>query len=133
MRKEIEKDERTLFEKLFNENICFAIVVSRITFKSVGAGFSSIDYGCIINTSDKAKVRRVGLAFYQPRNGKGARFHNYDILEYDMNELQVSEFKGMQNKFLKVEHNEHGRIYELLTDSFKKKYDALKVKNNSLS
>ncbi len=126
MKKENEKDERTLFKKLFDEKICFAIVVSRITFKSVGTGFSSIDYGCIINTCDKSKVRRMGLAFYQPKNGKGARFHNYDILEYDMSEFQVSEFKDMQNKFLKVEHNKHGRVYELLTDSFKKKYDALK-------
>ena len=130
MRKKIEKDERTLFEKLFDEKICFAIVVSRITFKIIGAGLSSIDYGCIINMSDKSKVKRLGLNFYQPRNGKGARFHNYDILEYDMNDSEVSDFKGMQKKFMKVEHNEHGRIYELLTDSFKKRYNSLKIINN---
>ena len=126
MIKKKEKDERTFFEKLFDEKICFAIVVSRISFKSIGAGFSSIDYGCIINTSDKAKTKFLDLRFYMPKNGKGARFHHYDILEYDMNDLEVSEFKAMQNKFVKVEHNEHGRIYELLTDSFKKRYDALK-------
>lgn len=125
MKKKNDKDERTLFEKLFDEKICFAIVVSRITFKSVGAGFSSIDYGCIITTCDKSKTKRLGLNFYQPRNGKGARFHNYNILEHDMNDSEVLEFKGMQKKFMKVEQNEHGRIYELLTDSFKKKYDSL--------
>lgn len=129
MKKKTDKDERTIFEKLFDEKICFAIVVSRITFKSIGAGFSSIDYGCFVNFNDKAKVHKLGLSFYQPRNGKGARFHNYNIIEHDMNNSEVSEFKGMQNKFVKVEHNDYGRIYELLTDSFKKKYDELNVRN----
>ena len=117
--------EKTLFEKLFDEEICFAIVVSRISFTSLGSGYSAIDYGCIINKKDKKKCKNLDLSFYQPKQGNESPFHSYEILEYDMDKLEIMEFKNIQKKFIKVEHNNHGRVYELLTDSFKTKYKSI--------
>ena len=119
---EIKKNESTLFERLFDSEVCFAVVVSRVSFKSIGAGYSAVDYGCIINMQDKEKTEEINLKFYQPKNARGSKYHNYNILEYDMNDSEIAEFKTLQKKFIKVEHNSHGRVYELLTDSFKEKY-----------
>ncbi len=45
--------------------------------------------------------------------------YKYNFYEYDMNELDLAEFKSNLELFKLVEENEEGRVYELKDSSFK--------------
>ncbi len=105
------KKKKTIFEILFEKKVCYAVLVSVFTFKNKAIGIFSNEFCIII---DKRDLKKVGnTAFYQNKE--------YDnIFEYNLNDNEITEFKLNMNNYVKVKHTEHGRVYELKNNSFKK-------------
>lgn len=110
---------KNIFEKLNEKGICYAVGVALVTLKSEDAelydrDYYDRDYYIIAAAGDKEQL--LGLKF------KDSLDDNYDVIERDLNEEEVSLFKGLHDDFIKVKHDENGRIYELKNKSFKKYY-----------
>ena len=112
---------KNIFEKLNEKNICYAISVTLIEFKSIGTGFTCRDYAIIIANTDLTKDQTEKLEFINNSE------NDYEVLERELTYNEVSLFRAMKNDFLRVQHNEHGRIYELKNNSFKKYYDSIAI------
>ena len=55
------------------------------------------------------------------------RTHEYlNVFERDLSVTEISEFKSNMDKFVKVQHNQFGRVYELKNNSFKKLHESIK-------
>lgn len=112
------KKKKTIFEILFENNICHAVIVSVFTFKNKAIDIFSNDYCIIIHNKDLIKLKN--LNFYQTKDFD-------DILQYDMLDDEVAEFKKNMAKYVKVQHSNSGRVYELKNNAFKKKYETSKI------
>ena len=106
-----------IFDILFGENICFAIGKGRINCKIKSIENSAIDYFIIIKRGDLKNNEEVQFGFKKTNCRE-----YYDILEKTMNEEEISIFKNMLDKFIKVQSNKNGRIFELKDNSFKEYY-----------
>lgn len=105
------KKKKTIFEILLENNICHAVIISVFTFKNIAIGIFSKDYCIIIHNKDLIKVKN--FKFYQTKEFD-------DILQYDMSDAEIAEFKKNMAKYVKVQHDNNGRGYELKNNSFKK-------------
>ncbi len=112
-----------IFEFLKQKDKCYCVTVAFIQFKSKGSGFSTRDYCINILKNDLTKKEIKEFGFYN--NNEGYE----DVLIRNLSEIEISEFKRLQDYFVKVIHNEHGRVYELKEKSFKEYY--AKFKNTS--
>lgn len=111
------KNEKTIFEVLFEKEICFAVNVSLNTFKGKGIDENSRDYFLIVQEQDLSDLK--GMGFH--------RTHEYpNVFERDLSVTEISEFKSNMDKFVKVQHNQFGRVYELKNNSFKKLHESIK-------
>ena len=111
------KNEKTIFEVLFEKEICFAVNISLNTFKGKGNDENSRDYFLIVQEQDLSDLK--GMGFH--------RTHEYpNVFERDLSVTEISEFKSNMDKFVKVQHNQFGRVYELKNNSFKKLHESIK-------
>ena len=138
--------EKTIFEVLFEKEICFSVNVSINTFKLKCTDVHSLDYFLIILKNDlkdiKNEFRRLKNELIKEFGEKECKnlysilesktlnfYENNDykhILEYDLSSDEISEFKKHIDKFVKVQHNQFGRVYELKNNSFKNLHESLK-------
>lgn len=111
------KNEKTIFEVLFEKEICFAVNVSLNTFKSKGIDENSRDYFLIVQKQDLKELKNMNFK----------RTNDYaNVYERDLSVNEISEFKTYMDKFVKVQHNQFGRVYELKNNSFKKLHESIK-------
>ena len=108
---------KNIFETLKEKGICYAVGVALVAFRSKCAGLCDRDYYIIAATKDKKQLR--GLKFYDSQD----KIH--DVVERGLNAEEIRLFKELQNDFIKVKHDENGRVYELKNNSFKKYYSGL--------
>jgi hypothetical protein len=117
MTKKIEKIP--VFDTLFKNEICFAVCVTSSKFINREVVVFSKDYFVIINKCDEDRVRE--LTFYPAEGYK-------QICLKSLSEDEIRVFRRNKDKFLKVIHNEHGRVYELKGWSFKTVTDCINMK-----
>jgi hypothetical protein len=111
------KNEKTIFEVLFEKEICFAVNVSLNTFKGNGIDENSRDYFLIVLKQDIKELKKMGFH----------RTTDYsNVFERDLSVNEIREFKTYMDKFVKVQHNQFGRVYELKNNSFKKLHESIK-------
>ena len=111
------KNEKTIFEVLFENEVCFAANVSLNTFKGKGIDENSRDYFLIVQKQDLSKLKGLGFR----------RTNDYpNVFERDLSVDEIAEFKANMDKFVKVQHNQFGRVYELKNNSFKKLHESIK-------
>ena len=112
-----KQEEKTIFEVLFEKEICFAVNVNLNTFNGEGIDENSPDYFIIIQKQDLKCLK--GLGFSRTNDYK-------NVFERDLSVSEIAEFKTYMDKFVKVQHNQFGRVYELKDNSFKKLHESLK-------
>jgi hypothetical protein len=119
-----KQEKKTIFEVLFEKEICFAVNVSLNTFKGKGIDENSRDYFIIVQKQDLKDLK--GFGFHQTNDYQ-------NVFERDLSVNEISEFKTYMDKFVKVQHNQFGRVYELKNNSFKKlhetNHEEQKIKN----
>jgi len=114
-----KKEKKTVFTALFENGVCFAVCVAFNSFINREVAAFSKDYFVIINKCDAKRVKE--LTFYATEGYK-------QVCERNLSADEIGIFKENINKFTKVWHNEHGRVYELKGRSFKAVYDHIKLK-----
>jgi len=99
---------KSTFEEL--ENVCYAVGVNmtQSKFKHLGNGR---DYFIMATKEDVFKNKLTG--YYESHDFKG-------LFQKDLKKSDIIEFKDSQEKYIKVIHNDSGRVYELKSKSFKK-------------
>ena len=112
-----KQEKKTIFEVLFEKKICFAVNVSLNTFKWKGIDENSRDYFLIIHKKDLEELENMGFEITNDYE---------DVYERDLSMNEIAEFKANQEKFVKVQHNQFGRVYELKNNSFKNLHESLK-------
>ena len=111
------KNKKTIFEVLFEKGICFAVNLSLNTFKGKGIDANSRDYFLIVQKQDLKELKNMNFK----------RTYDYEnVYERDLSVSEISEFKTYMDKFVKVQHNQFGRVYELKNNSFKKLHESIK-------
>lgn len=98
-----------MLQELIEKQICFAVIISQSSFKLEHLEFGGKSYFIVISESDEEKVESV----FEPSETIPG------VMEYDLSETEIEDFKSMQELFQKVSHDKNGRIYELKSDSFK--------------
>jgi hypothetical protein len=107
------KNEKTIFEVLFEKGICFAVNV----------GFNRLDenskyYFLIVQKQDLKDLKNMNFE----------RTDDYaNVYERDLSADEITEFKTNMDKFVKVQHNQFGKVYELKNNSFKKLHESIKL------
>ena len=126
---------KTVFSTLTKNNVAFFVGVNTTSLK-LGRGISSKDnssmeYFIGVSKNDIDKLPNIVKETFE-RSGeikttpipfrpeKGTH-----LLTYLMNDLDINEFKTLQEKFVKVINNKDGRIFELKTLPFKKHVNTL--------
>ena len=117
MTKKIEK--KPVFEILFESGICFAVCIASSKFINREISAFSKDYFVIINKCDEERVKE--LTFYPAEGYK-------QICLRSLSEDEIRVFRKNKDKFVKILHNEHGRVYELKQQSFRTAYDRISLK-----
>ena len=107
MTKKIEK--KPVFEILLESGICFAVCIASSKFINREVAAFAKDYFIIINKCDEERV--MELTFYPTEGYK-------QVCQRSLSEDEIRKFKENRDKFVKVLHNEHGRVYELKGWSF---------------
>jgi len=112
-----KQEEKTIFEVLFGKEICFAVNVSLNSAKNKAIEENSRDYFLVVLKQDVKELKNMC-------------FHKTDdypnVYERDLSVMEIAEFKAYMDKFVKVQHNQYGRVYELKNNSFKKLYESVK-------
>ena len=102
---------------LFEKEICFAVNVSLNTFKGKCIDENSRDYFLIVQKQDLKELKNMNFK----------RTNDYaNVYERDLSVSEIAEFKTYMDKFVKVQHNQFGRVYELKNNSFKKLHESIK-------
>jgi len=114
-----KKEKKTVFNALFESRICFAVCVAFNSFINREVAAFSKDYFVIINKCDAKRVKE--LTFYATEGYK-------QVCERNLSADEIGIFKENINKFIKVQRNEYGRIYELKGRSFKAAHDSIRQK-----
>jgi hypothetical protein len=114
-----KKEKKTVFNALVENRVCFAVCVAFNSFINREVAAFSKDYFVIINKCDAKRVKE--LTFYATEGYK-------QVCERNLSADEIGIFKENINKFTKVRHNEHGRVYELKGQSFKAVYDSIRQK-----
>ena len=112
-----KKEKKTVFNALLESRVCFAVCVAFNSFINREVATFSKDYFVIINKCDAKRVKE--LTFYATEGYK-------QVCERNLSADEIGIFKENINKFIKVQRNEYGRVYELKGRSFKASYDSLR-------
>lgn len=105
---------KTIFEVLFDNQICFSVNVSTTFPKIKGIDMFTRDYFISVHKNDVDKHKLKDFKEYDEYN----RVVYPNLYIRDLNETEINEFKENQDKFIKVIHNKDGRVYELKSRSF---------------
>jgi hypothetical protein len=114
-----KNEKKPAFEILFESGICFAVCVASSKFINREVSAFSKDYFVIINKCDEELVKE--LTFYPTEGYK-------QVCQRSLSEDEIKIFRRNKVKFIKVIHNEYGRIYELKEWSFKVVCDQINQK-----
>jgi len=114
-----KKEKKLVFDTLFERCVCFAVCVASNSFISREVAAFSKDYFVIINKCDAKRVKE--FTFYPIEGYK-------QVCERNLSADEIGIFKENINKFINVQNNEHGRVYELKGRSFKAVYDSIRQK-----
>ena len=114
-----KKEKKTVFNALLESRVRFAVCVAFNSFINREVAAFSKDYFIIINKCDAKRGKE--LTFYATEGYK-------QVCERNLSADEIGIFKENINKFTKVRHNEHGRVYELKGQSFKAVYDSIRQK-----
>jgi len=114
-----KKEKKTVFNALLESRVRFAVCVAFNSFINREVAAFSKDYFVIINKCDAKRVKE--LTFYATEGYK-------QVCERNLSADEIGIFKENINKFTKIRHNEHGRVYELKGQSFKAVYDSIRQK-----
>lgn len=117
MTKKIEK--KPTFDILYESGICFAVCIATSKFINQEVAAFAKDYFIIINKCDEERVKE--LTFYPAEGYK-------QVCERNLSVDEIRIFRTNKDKFVKVLHNEHGRVYELKDWSFKSFSDCISRK-----
>ena len=109
------KKKKNIIEVLFEKNLCFAVCAFSNRSINKGLKVRSTDYAIIINQSD-AELVESNYTFNQTDNYK-------QVFERNLSPDDVEVLKEYKDRFVKIKHNEYGRVYELKGNSFKDSYD----------
>ncbi len=102
------QESKSIFDKLFDKKICFAVGVGVNTFKGCGIDMYSRDYFILIHQKDLCQF---------PKKTFTVTSITKQIYERELNISEIEEFKTITDRFNKVIHNQYGRIYELKDSS----------------
>lgn len=115
-----------MLKQLINEGINFAVCSNVITAKGV-FDTHAFDYFILLNQKDRKKLIDIGI--YVPQKKITTETETSSMMtiknrtiEITMGESEIIEFKNYAPLFKKVLHNEHGKVYELRSKSFKQEY-----------
>jgi hypothetical protein len=114
-----KKEKKPVFDALFESGVCFAVCVASKSFISREVAAFSKDYFVIINKCDEKRIKE--LTFYSIEGYK-------QVCGKNLTADEIGIFKRNKNKFVKVQSNEHGRVYELKGRSFKANYNCINQK-----
>jgi len=103
-----------IFDKLNKKDIPYAVMVGTTQFLS-SRDISIKDYCIIGSRRDEDRLCEMGF------RSKPLYLSHKAVLEYDMDECEVQEFKKRtsEEEFIKVLHNNCGRVYETKKKSFR--------------
>ncbi|HVA97450.1 MAG TPA: hypothetical protein VNG53_01030 [Bacteroidia bacterium] len=110
----MKKDKKTIFEELFEKKSCFAVILSVNISKLKGMDFSEREYLLLITSAE-----RLVLTYSFKKNKDYA-----GLYEHKLTDLEILEFKKNIEHFIKVQHDQNGRVYELKNNSFKHSYKS---------
>lgn len=119
----MRKPKKTIFTELIKHKIPFAVVSSVITLKNLQITDSAFDYWLVAHKSD---VEGLGLGFSQQEDIKYTDFPR--VLERDLSQEEIYEFKEKINLFEITQRDIHGKIFELIENSFKAHYKFIHPK-----
>jgi hypothetical protein len=114
-----KKEKKLVFDALFESGVCFAVCVASNSFISREVAAFSKDYFVIINKCDEKRVNKIN--FYPTEGYK-------QVCEWNLTADEIGMFRQNKSKFIKVRHNEQGRVYELKGWSFKATYYSISQK-----
>jgi len=127
--------EKNIIKQLIDDKTPFAVCVGLINPTFDNHSYFSSDYFIIIHKSDlEFKTNKEG----EFKIGTGYIYtdeHKYlfakpkgrsNIYEHTMSEFDIDYFKTINDSFIKVQHNEDGRVYELKNNSFKTYVKSIK-------
>jgi len=107
-----------VLQTLIASGICFAVSVSDNFFKNKAEYHTRKEFYIICKSSQRQKgLTQKNLMDYGFILDEKTRLY-----EYKMTDEEIALFKEEQDLFVKVLHNEYGRIYELKGKEFKKFY-----------
>jgi hypothetical protein len=110
---------KNIFDILFNKNIYFSILRARISSKIKSIENSAFDYFIIVKKGDLKNNEAIKLGF---RDSYCQEYKN--IIERTMNENEINIFKDIYDKFIMVQCDENGRVFEIKNKSFKTYYQT---------
>jgi hypothetical protein len=105
---------KTIFDHLIESKIPFSVGVNDSTMK--------------LETIEDVKKEWFILIFKRDKDRAPVYFHQSNLhlcVEHEMEQNEIYQFMKIRDKFTKFIHCEHGRIYELKTNSLKEKYDEI--------
>lgn len=105
-----KKEKKIIFDALSENGICFAVCIASSSFINREVAAFSKDYFVIINKCD---AKRVNEFTFAPADGYK------QVCERNLSPNEIEVFRRRKDKFVKVQRNEHGRVYELKGRSFK--------------
>ena len=111
-----KKEKKPVFDTLFEAGVCFAVCVASSKFINQEVAAFAKDYFIIINKCDEKYFKEH--IFYPAEGYK-------QVCQRSLSEDEIRVFKRNKDKFVKVLHNEHGRVYELKGLSFKTVTDLI--------
>jgi len=114
-----KKEKKLVFDTLFESCVYFAVCVAYNSFISREVDDFSKDFFVIINKCDEKRVKE--FTFYPTEGYK-------QICQRNLSTVEIELFRSNRDKFDKVWHNEHGRVYELKGRSFKVAYESIRQK-----
>jgi len=117
-----KKEKKTVFNALLESRVCFAVCIATNSFINREVAVFSKDYFVIINKCDEKRVKE--FTFYPTEGYK-------QVSQRNLSTVEIEEFRSIRDKFDKVRHNVHGRVYELKARSVKATYDSIRQKLRS--
>jgi len=104
----------TIFDKLDKTKLCYAVLIGTTCLKS-SSNYSTKDY-CVVGA--RKNIKRLKEIGFRPR----PNYLSHElVVEYDMNEDDIYEFKKRkeENLFIEVQQTVDGRVFEIAGDSLR--------------
>lgn len=114
-----KKEKKPVFDALFEAGVCFAVCVASSKFINREVAAFAKDYFIIINKCDEKHFKEH--TFYPAEGYKRVCLRS-------LAEDEIRIFRKNKDKFVKIQSNEYGRVYELKEQSFKDSYDRIRLK-----